>query len=396
MEPDSSGNASPKTESIYNRHFWILSISSFLFFASFNMIVPELPDYLTLMGGEDYKGFIIAFFTLAAGISRPFSGKLTDTIGRVPVMLFGTFMTALCGLLYPFFTTLVLFFFLRFMHGFSTGFAPTGAIAYVGDIAPANRRGETIGLVSMFGTLGMAMGPALGSSLAKDFSFDVMFYVSSLFGVIALIITWPLKETLPKTQKFSFSLLKVTKEDFYEPRVLRPAAVYMLVSVAFGAMLTLVPDLSKHIGEPGKKGWFFTIFTLSSIASRLYAGKMSDKIGRVKTLKIGIGLLSISMMVLGLANGLFMFVLSAFLFGIANGINSPTIMAWTIDLGEDKFRGRALSTVYIALEIGIGGGALLSATLYGNNPANFMYAFGACSALCILAFLLLFRKMKHA
>lgn len=360
------------------------------------MIVPELPDYLTLMGGEDYKGYIIAFFTLAAGISRPFSGKLTDTVGRVPVMLFGTFMTALCGLLYPFFTTLVLFFFLRFMHGFSTGFAPTGAIAYVGDIAPANRRGETIGLVSMFGTLGMAMGPALGTSLATNFSFDMMFYVSSLFGIVALIITWPLKETLPKTQKFSFSLLKVTKEDFYEPRVLRPAAVYMLVSVAFGAMLTLVPDLSKHIGEPGKKGWFFTIFTLSSIASRLYAGKMSDKIGRVKTLKVGIGLLSISMLVLGFTNGLFMFVVSAFLFGIANGINSPTIMAWTIDLGEDKFRGRALSTVYIALEIGIGGGALLSAALYGNNPANFIYAFGACATLCLLAFLLLFKKMKHA
>ena len=52
------------------------------------MIIPELPAFLTSLGGEDYKGLIIALFTLTAGISRPFSGKLADTIGRVPIILF--------------------------------------------------------------------------------------------------------------------------------------------------------------------------------------------------------------------------------------------------------------------------------------------------------------------
>ena len=54
------------------------------------MMIPELPGYLTRIGGAEYKGLIIALFTLMAGISRPFSGKLTDTIGRVPVMVFGS------------------------------------------------------------------------------------------------------------------------------------------------------------------------------------------------------------------------------------------------------------------------------------------------------------------
>ena len=53
------------------------------------MIIPELPSYLSSLGGEDYKGFIIALFTLTAGISRPFSGKLADTIGRIPVIIVG-------------------------------------------------------------------------------------------------------------------------------------------------------------------------------------------------------------------------------------------------------------------------------------------------------------------
>lgn len=69
--------------------FALLCVSNFLFGTSFNMMIPELPGYLTLLGGAEYKGLIIALFTLMAGISRPFSGKLTDTVGRVPVMIFG-------------------------------------------------------------------------------------------------------------------------------------------------------------------------------------------------------------------------------------------------------------------------------------------------------------------
>ena len=65
------------------------------------MLIPELPAYLSAMGGANYKGLIIALFTLTAGLSRPFSGKLTDTIGRVPVMAVGSLVCFVCGFLYP-------------------------------------------------------------------------------------------------------------------------------------------------------------------------------------------------------------------------------------------------------------------------------------------------------
>ena len=84
---------------VYGLQFWLLCLSTFLFFTSFNMIIPELPAYLTSIGGEDYKGLIISLFTLTAGISRPFSGKLADTIGRIPVMVFG--FRGVCCLCYP-------------------------------------------------------------------------------------------------------------------------------------------------------------------------------------------------------------------------------------------------------------------------------------------------------
>ena len=131
---------------IFTVQFWLLGLSSFLFSSSFNMLIPELPAHLSAMGGAEYKGLIIGLFTLTAGLSRPFSGRLTDTVGRVPVMVFGSLVCFVCGFLYPVFTTVVPFLALRLAHGFSTGFKPTGTSAYVADIVPANRRGEALGV----------------------------------------------------------------------------------------------------------------------------------------------------------------------------------------------------------------------------------------------------------
>ncbi|MDV7402315.1 MFS transporter, partial [Arthrospira platensis SPKY1] len=86
--------------SLFTKDFILLCLSSYLFFSSFNMLIPELPSYLDSLGGRPYIGWIIGLFTLAALISRPFSGRLTDTIGRVPVMLVGASVCIALGLFY--------------------------------------------------------------------------------------------------------------------------------------------------------------------------------------------------------------------------------------------------------------------------------------------------------
>jgi MFS family permease len=66
---------------------------------------------------------------------------------------------------------------------------------------------------------------------------------------------------------------------------------------------------------------------------------------------------------------------AAVLFGAAVGMYSPTTTAWVVDRSLEQFRGRALATMYIFLELGIGLGALVSGWLYGNESANFQLAF---------------------
>ncbi len=379
----------------YSRDFWLLSISSYLFFSSFTMILAELPDYLSRLGGKELIGLIIALFTLSAGLSRPFSGKLADHWGRIPVMIIGATASFIAGMLYPFMMTVWGFFLIRFLHGFSAGFMPTATSAFIADIVPADRRGEALGISSFFATIGMASGPAVGSLIFMEFGINTLFYISASFAIGSILILIGLKETLQNHRSFSPGMLKIGWVDVFEPRVLLPCSIMVLTTLSFGTIITLAPDFSKHLSIQNK-GLFYTVFTVSSLLVRVVGGRLSDKYGRPAILKFSTVMLFVSMVVLGLSETQFQFFSGAFLFGLGYGLNSPTLFAWTIDLSPSETRGRGISTLFIFLEVGIGLGALLSGTAYAGEPNRFPVIFGVVGFFSLVAFLiLLFRpKMK--
>lgn len=387
-----------KQERLINRPFIALSFSAFLFFASFNMIIPMLPDYLTSLGGGEYKGLIIALFTITAGISRPFSGKLADKIGRLPVMIFGAVVCFAAGLAYPFVTGVIAFFALRLLHGFSTGFTPTGNAAYVADIVPINRRGEALGIIGVAISVGTATGNALGGYIGSVFPIDYVFYASAATALMSIIILAGMNETLADRVQFNFSLLKLKKNEIIEKRVLVPA-IYMALSVfSFGLVLTIMPDYSAHLGI-SNKGLFFAVFVLASLVVRIVAGKISDRIGRVKVLKVSSFLLCIAMVLIAFSNSFISLMGAGVIFGLAVGMNSPTVFAWAIDLAEDNKRGKALATLYIFLEIGIGMGAFISGWVYSNDTLFFERTFYTGAAVALIGFVYLnvattLKKMK--
>jgi MFS family permease len=370
----------------FSIQFWLLCLSSFLFFSSFNMMIPELPNYLTSLGGADYKGYIISLFTLSAALSRPFSGRLADTIGRIPVMVFGAGVCFILGFLYPAVGTVTAFLFLRFLHGFSTGFKPTGTSAYVADVVPVDRRGEAMGLLGVFGSLGIAAGPAVGGIIANAISLNAMFYTSSIFAIMSVIILLGMTETVTVKHKFKPSLLIIPLNEVFEPRVMAPSIVMLLSAYSFGVILTIIPDFSVHLGIMNK-GLFFASFTATSILVRVVAGKVSDKYGRISVLRVSTLLVMLAMWYIGRAPNPTHFFLSGALIGIAAGMNSPTIFAWTIDLSHPMHRGKAMATMYIAMEIGIGIGAWMSAYIFDNNISKIPAAFNSAAILAGLAFI---------
>ncbi len=383
-------------KSIYTLQFWLLSLSNFLFSASFSMIIPELPDYLASMGGKEYIGYTIALFTLTAGLSRPFSGKLTDHIGRVPVMAFGSIVCFICGGLYPLIHTVQGFLFLRFLHGMSTGTKPTATAAYVADIIPENRRGEAQGGLGIFTATGMSMGPAIGSYLASTYGLQEMFWISSLFALFSILILMRMKETLAPSMKakFSWKLFKISWSDVFEPNILPVFWIMLLVSFSSGVVVTLLPDISKQIGWHNK-GLYFTIYTVSSIVVRIFFSKTSDRYGRIPVLLVSTAVLTASMAAMLIQLNSYTVILSAILFGFAWGFNTPTLAAWTTDLANRNHMGRAMATMYIALEVGIGLGAFFAGMIYKGLQERIPIPFAISGALALISFFLLLNYHKN-
>lgn len=371
-----------------SRQFVLLCLSHFMFSCSFNMPIPELPAYLSSLGGEQYIGLIISLFTLMAGLSRPFSGKLADRIGRIPVMIYGSLVCVVCSLLYPVLTSVSGFLLLRFFHGFSTGFKPTGANAYVADIAPIERRGQALGVLGLFNTMGLSLGPALGSYASDRYGMHAMFMVSSAMALISVIILSGMKETLPEKESFRLSSLKLKRDELIEPRALSPALITFLLYAGYGAALTIVPELSDRVGL-SNRGLFFSFFTLSSVGIRVVAGKLPDRIGRIPVLKLASGIMLASMLMIAWSASPLWLLLAGLVYGLSMGMTSPSTAAWTVDTSHPDKRGRALATMFIAMESGIGLGALASGWWYERSGHDGFSTFVAMALLSLLAFIYL-------
>jgi MFS family permease len=374
-----------------------MSLSMFLFMTSFNLILPELNNFITDLGGEAQKGLVISLFTISAGLSRPFSGKLSDKIGRKRVMVVGVLVCFVISILYPLSFSVWFFLFLRFLHGFSAGFTPTGATALITDILPEDQRGRGMGIWGTFISLGIGVGQYLGSYIYGELGINNLFMISAGTAALSGILLAYVKETLPVKEKFNPGHLKVKWNDVFEPSVLPSAMVMFLSAACSGIIFVLTPDMSTYLGIQNK-GWFFGIYVISTIIIRLMTGSLSDRIGRRKTLIIGMLFLIVSMVMIGYSTDIVSYTTSAIIFGIATGISSPTFFAWTADLSAPERRGVGAGTMFIALELGIMFGSASTLLTYNNDLASIPIGFlvGAGTAFLAVLYLIWHLSRRHS
>lgn len=364
------------------------------FMISFNLFIPELNDFLTLLGGEDVKGFIFITFGITAGLARPFSGKLSDTIGRKKVMYIGIVIGMIATAIYPYSAGVRAFFLLRLLHGFSAGFVPTGATALVTDLLPTEQRGVAMGIWGTFISVGFGTGNFFSGMIMDSLGLHGMFFIAAGFCLIAGFMISLLSETLPNPQPFKFSLLRVQWSDVFEPTV-RPAAFVMFCSaISTGMVFVTSSDISQYL-DIENKGWFFAFYMISTIVVRLFASSLSDKIGRRKAMIIGLSLMVIAMATTGTSQGIVQYTIGAIIFGLSTGVSSPTIFAWTADLSPMDRRGVGAGTLFIALEFAIISGSVLTLWLYDNTLSSIPLLFSIGSSFALLGVIYLIWHIRN-
>ncbi|OIQ36490.1 MAG: hypothetical protein BM555_02580 [Crocinitomix sp. MedPE-SWsnd] len=369
------------------------------------MLIPEMNEYITTLGGEDYKWMILGLWTVAAAITRPFSGKIADNISRKSVMYIGVIISVIVSFSYPFFMNVAGFLFLRFLHGFSTGFQPTGATALIADVIPEGKRGEAMGIFGITITIGFSLGQALGSTVKAAFEMEGLFITCGVLGLISILLITGIKENkklvkqnaIDKGYHSLYNKVIPKRDEIVGKEVLQPSVIMFLSANVAGVYFLLVPDFSQHLGIENK-GMFFLVNVLIVVFTRFIAGRFVDLWGARRNLYVSLSVLVIGCLVTGSAQSESHFLLSSLVYGFGAAIGSPAIMAWTADIANPVFKGRGMGTMFIALELGFLSGNFFGQMIYDNNPNNFFNAFLFAAVLGALGviYLILTKKKKAA
>jgi MFS family permease len=128
---------------------------------------------------------------------------------------------------------------------------------------------------------------------------------------------------------------------------------------------------------------------------RLVAGKASDRLGRVPLLIAGSGLLALGMFGLAWAETQLTAALAGVIYGMSIGINMPAIFAWTADLAKPGKVALALGTMLMALEVGIGAGAVYSGYQFAGDLTAISALYATCGVFGLVMFMILLSTRKH-
>lgn len=366
-----------------------MCVGAMSFFLSFNLILPELASELRNRGGAAYVGWIIPAFSFSALIARPFSGWITDNMGRRWAMIGGCFFCIVAGCFYPWVTTVAGFLVVRAIHGFSTGFTPTGFTAFTADVVAESHRGRAMGWQGMFNNLGTTIGYALGAIIAMYWGIHWMYYCSAALAATAWLLFMSLPETRIKKAKigFEFKLANL----FYWP-AWKPSVLMLLVCISLGSILTVMADFTLALGYQNK-GLFLSVYIGVSLIFRLISGRISDLLGRAWSTAIGTFAQVLAMIILvylavqldhqttthclNCSNPRFMwFGSAATLYGVGQGFNAPSLFAWASDTADAQHRGRALAMLFMCLELGIIVGGLTANYFIAGLGWNYIAIFG--------------------
>ncbi len=333
-----------------------LFVTGLLFWIGITLLLPTLPAYIQDVGGTPQQvGLVMGCFAIGLLCSRTWLGKVADLRSRKLVMLIGTFVAGTAPLGYLFVTSIAGLAGIRAFHGISIAAFSIGYSALVVDYAPRAIRGKVIGYMNMAVPVGMSIGPALGGYLQVESGYSVLFIVSAVTGILALILTSQVKDVVDL--ELTREDAKVSGRDFWQlssdPALSIPTLVLLTIGLAFGTLVAFLPLYVRELALPLNVGLFYTTIAIASFSVRLFVGQASDRYGRGLFISAGLIFYLISMLLLSKAQTPQDFLWAALAEGSGAGILIPLILALVSDRSPNSERGRVFALCLGGFDVGI-------------------------------------------
>jgi DHA1 family tetracycline resistance protein-like MFS transporter len=371
--------------------------------------IPVLPLFAQNQLGASASQITLmtSIFFTAQFFAAPWLGRLSDRVGRRPVLIlsqFGTLTALLMNALAP---TLAFLYLSRIIDGI-TGGNVTVAQAYLSDITDEKNRTRGMGLISAAFSLGFIFGPAFGGLLAAQFGPRVPFFAAAVFSLLTILLSiFLLPESLtPEKRKHDHAAAQLTpKRSQWE--LLRVPAIALILLVAFGTQFsffsfqTIFVLWSEELLFPGESQAYVTqaiaiVLTLIGIFGVItqvwLVGPLVKRFGEVNLANAGNLMRTIAFAILALAPILFSALAVIPLMAIGGGIALPSLVALLTFAAPPHARGGAIGLNQSANALGSILGPLLAGFLFDAvGPNAPMVAAAVLMGITVLIGLNLYR-----
>ncbi len=283
----------------------------YLMIAGFGLVIPLLPFFAKAYGAPAWQvTLLFSAFSFGQFLGEPFWGRLSDRIGRKPVLIItiGLVGVSYAGLAFA--PNILAAFAIRFLNGFFAGNISTlqGAMA---DITPLERRAGRMGVMSAAFSAGFSTGPAIGGLLAQPsrgaLGFQLPLLVAAGFAFAsALAVIAFVRETRPEPAHHGAqrSRLEGLREARSHPVISRVMAISFIVVIGFAGI-----EATYGLWTQNRFGWgpkqiglaFMLIGVLGAVCQGWLSGRLVRRYGEPLTLIGGLCFMGAGLVTQGLS-----------------------------------------------------------------------------------------------
>jgi multidrug resistance protein len=348
---------------------FVIFLTVFIDMVGFGIVIPVLPLYAEHFHASPVQiGWLTGIYSGMQIIFVPILGRLSDRLGRRPVLIVSLAGTAIGFLIMGWASSLSLLFVARIIDGASGGNIST-AQAYIADISTPENRSRSMGIIGAAFGLGFTFGPMIGGIMSR-ISYGAPFYfAAALAAVNVVLLYFILPESLSAEYRSKPHQRTKLAEVFQHGhgRLFGTIVVtYFFTITGFAIMTTLFALFTeKHFGfDAHQTGYVFGfIGIISVILQGGLIGRLVKMFGETALARAGLLLLAISLFALALVPTIPLLLLVCATTAIANGLVNPTLNGLASQMIDRSWQGRALGLMQSAGSVGRLVGPLLGGWL---------------------------------
>lgn len=353
--------------------------------SSYTMLIPFLPIYMQSELGATadnvslWSGVTYAItFAISAFVS-PIWGKLSDKMGKKPMIIRASFLLAITYFLGGIVRTPFELFLVRAFQGIASGLWPA-CLVMMSACVPKNKIGISMGLMQSANICGGIIGPLLGGILATAFGMRNSFYVGAVaLSLITVTTILFIKEPPVAPEKEINKAQNTSYLSFIKDKNI--LILLLCVCMTNLVILQIQPIVSLYVQQlshNSDKAVLLTGFIMSlggiagALASPLW-GKTGQKVGFYKTITLAFISAGLLMSLQGLPNSLVLFGLMQFLCGLGFSGIFPSANSILVLLTPPSSRGMGFGSLFSAQMIGGALGPVIGGVIVSFMSFNSVY-----------------------